>query len=101
MTVAAEHRFVVSTNPSTGETIGSVEATTAAATFKTVLLELGGKAPNVIFADADVAAAVDAAVRERVEELAREGWDSGQRLLVNNAREMTRYEATTLYASIW
>jgi betaine-aldehyde dehydrogenase len=35
----------------------------AAATFKTVLLELGGKAPNVIFADADVAAAVDAAVR--------------------------------------
>lgn len=35
----------------------------AAATFKTVLLELGGKAPNVIFADADLGAAVDAAVR--------------------------------------
>lgn len=39
--------------------------------------------------------------RERVEELAHEGWDSGQRLLVNNAREMTRDDAAALYAAIW
>jgi alcohol dehydrogenase class IV len=39
--------------------------------------------------------------RERVEALAREGWESGQRLLVNNVRAMTRDEAEELYASIW
>ncbi len=39
--------------------------------------------------------------RERVEELAREGWESGQRLLVNNARAMARDEAEALYVSIW
>ncbi|MGH7754986.1 MAG: aldehyde dehydrogenase family protein [Vulcanimicrobiaceae bacterium] len=35
----------------------------AAATFKTVLLELGGKGPNLVFADADVDTAVETAVR--------------------------------------
>ncbi|MEA2722225.1 MAG: hypothetical protein QOJ39_4089 [Candidatus Eremiobacteraeota bacterium] len=39
--------------------------------------------------------------RAQVEELAREGWDSGQRLLVNNPREMSRGEAEALYQSIW
>ena len=37
---------------------GRKVATAAAATFKNVVLELGGKAPNVVFADADLDAAV-------------------------------------------
>jgi acyl-CoA reductase-like NAD-dependent aldehyde dehydrogenase len=44
-------------SPATGRRI----AQAAAATFKTVTLELGGKSPNVIFADADILLAVDAA----------------------------------------
>jgi acyl-CoA reductase-like NAD-dependent aldehyde dehydrogenase len=44
-------------SPATGRRI----AQSAAATFKTVTLELGGKSPNVIFADADFQLAVDAA----------------------------------------
>lgn len=39
--------------------------------------------------------------RADVEKLAHEGWESGQRLLVNNVREMTRDEAAALYAAIW
>jgi acyl-CoA reductase-like NAD-dependent aldehyde dehydrogenase len=42
---------------------GALIARDAAATFKTVLLELGGKAPMVVFADADLDAALAAAVR--------------------------------------
>ena len=46
---------------------GSVEtgrkvATLAAPTFKNVILELGGKAPNIVFADADLDAAVRGAI---------------------------------------
>jgi len=37
---------------------GRKVATAAATTFKNVVLELGGKAPNVVFADADLDAAV-------------------------------------------
>ena len=37
-------------------------ALAAAPTFKTVVLELGGKAPNLVFADADIDAAVRGAV---------------------------------------
>ena len=44
-------------SPATGRRI----AQAAAGTFKTVTLELGGKSPNVIFADADLDLAVDAA----------------------------------------
>ena len=44
---------------STGRTIG----TTAARSFTPVSLELGGKNPTVVFADADREAALDAAVR--------------------------------------
>ena len=48
----------------TGSTrTGRLIARDAAATLKTVLLELGGKAPNLIFADADVDAAVAAVIR--------------------------------------
>jgi acyl-CoA reductase-like NAD-dependent aldehyde dehydrogenase len=48
----------------TGSTAtGRAIARDAASTFKTLLLEMGGKAPNVIFADADLGAAFDAAVR--------------------------------------
>lgn len=47
----------------TGSTdVGKSIARSAAANLKTVSLELGGKAPNVIFADADLDAAVAGAV---------------------------------------
>ncbi|HTW82885.1 MAG TPA: aldehyde dehydrogenase family protein [Candidatus Sulfotelmatobacter sp.] len=42
---------------------GAIIARDAAATFKTVLLELGGKASNVLFADAELDRAVSAVVR--------------------------------------
>jgi aldehyde dehydrogenase (NAD+) len=49
----------------TGSTrAGSAVSVDAAATIKRVTLELGGKSPNVIFADSDVAAAVAAGVAE-------------------------------------
>jgi acyl-CoA reductase-like NAD-dependent aldehyde dehydrogenase len=46
----------------TGSTeVGRRIAATAAQTIKRVTLELGGKSPNIVFADADVAAAASAA----------------------------------------
>ncbi len=46
----------------TGSTaVGREIAATAAATIKRVSLELGGKSPNIVFADADLAAAASAA----------------------------------------
>jgi acyl-CoA reductase-like NAD-dependent aldehyde dehydrogenase len=46
----------------TGSTeVGRTIAAGAAQTIKRVTLELGGKSPNIIFADADLAAAADAA----------------------------------------
>jgi betaine-aldehyde dehydrogenase len=45
-----------------GLATGKIIAATAAATVKKVALELGGKNPNVIFADADFDAAVDNAL---------------------------------------
>jgi aldehyde dehydrogenase (NAD+) len=49
----------------TGSTrAGSAVSVDAAATIKRVTLELGGKSPNLIFADADVAAAVAGGVAE-------------------------------------
>ncbi len=45
-----------------GLSTGKVIAASAAATVKTVALELGGKNPNVVFADADFDAAVDNAL---------------------------------------
>jgi acyl-CoA reductase-like NAD-dependent aldehyde dehydrogenase len=46
----------------TGSTeVGKVVMREAAATLKKVSLELGGKSPNIVFADADVAAAVKGA----------------------------------------
>ncbi|WP_386679141.1 aldehyde dehydrogenase family protein [Loktanella sp. R86503] len=49
----------------TGSTrAGSAVSVDAAATIKRVTLELGGKSPNVIFADADIATAVAGGVAE-------------------------------------
>ncbi|GAA1347054.1 aldehyde dehydrogenase family protein [Arthrobacter roseus] len=45
-----------------GLSTGKIIAASAAATVKTVALELGGKNPNVVFADADFDAAVDNAL---------------------------------------
>ena len=49
----------------TGSTeVGRSIAAGAAATIKRVTLELGGKSPNLVFADADLAAAAAAAPSE-------------------------------------
>lgn len=39
--------------------------------------------------------------REEATALAREGWESGQRLLGNSPREMAREDAERLYAALW
>ena len=47
----------------TGSTeVGKIIMRNAAATMKRVTLELGGKSPNIVFADADLEAAVDGAM---------------------------------------
>ncbi len=52
----------------TGGTVTGAEiAKTAAATFKKVTLELGGKNPNVVFADADLDEAVKTSLRSSFE----------------------------------
>jgi acyl-CoA reductase-like NAD-dependent aldehyde dehydrogenase len=56
----------------TGSTaVGKHIAATAAASMKRVTLELGGKSPNIVFADADLKAAARGAVRGIF-------WNSGQ-----------------------
>ena len=57
-----EHRAVRRINFTGSTRIGRVVAQAAARHLKPVLLELGGKAPLVVLDDADVDAAVDAAV---------------------------------------
>ncbi|MCZ4553589.1 aldehyde dehydrogenase family protein [Gordonia rubripertincta] len=58
----SEHRDVDMVSFTGGLVTGKVIAAAAAATVKKVALELGGKNPNVIFADADFDAAVDNAL---------------------------------------
>ena len=57
-----EHRAVKRINFTGSTRIGRIVAQAAARHLKPVLLELGGKAPLVVLDDADVDAAVDAAV---------------------------------------
>jgi 5-carboxymethyl-2-hydroxymuconic-semialdehyde dehydrogenase len=66
----------------TGETgTGKAIAGSAAAHLKAVSMELGGKSPCLVFADADLAAAVDAAVFQ-IFSLNGERCTAGSRLLV-------------------
>ena len=58
----ASHRDVDMVSFTGGLATGQVIAASAAATVKKVALELGGKNPNVVFADADFDAAVDNAL---------------------------------------
>jgi len=58
----SEHPDVDLVSFTGGLTTGKIIAASAAATVKKVALELGGKNPNVIFADADFDAAVDNAL---------------------------------------
>ncbi|HEY7641340.1 MAG TPA: aldehyde dehydrogenase [Steroidobacteraceae bacterium] len=57
-----EHRAVRRINFTGSTRVGRIVAAAAARHLKPVLLELGGKAPLVVLDDADVGAAVDAAV---------------------------------------
>ncbi|MHA7242711.1 aldehyde dehydrogenase family protein [Paeniglutamicibacter antarcticus] len=58
----SEHRDVDMVSFTGGLATGKVIAAAAAGTVKKVALELGGKNPNVVFADADFDAAVDNAL---------------------------------------
>ena len=58
-----EHASINTISFTGGTATGRDIARRAGPTFKKVALELGGKNPNVIFADADLDAAVDAGVR--------------------------------------
>ncbi|MGP9608712.1 aldehyde dehydrogenase family protein, partial [Glutamicibacter sp. AOP33-2CA-4] len=60
--VLSEHRDVDLVSFTGGLATGRKVAAAAAGTVKKVALELGGKNPNVIFADADFDAAVDNAL---------------------------------------
>ena len=67
----------------TGETTtGKTIAANAAATLKTVSMELGGKSPCIVFPDADLDAAIDAAVFQ-IFSLNGERCTAGSRMLVH------------------
>src|SRR5262245_33350943 len=57
-----EHPEVAKITFTGGTETGRIIMRTAAATLKRVSLELGGKSPNIVFADADIPAAASAAV---------------------------------------
>ena len=58
-----EHRDINTVSFTGGTATGADIARRAGPTFKKLALELGGKNPNVIFADADLDAALEAAIR--------------------------------------
>jgi aldehyde dehydrogenase (NAD+)/betaine-aldehyde dehydrogenase len=68
-------------SPATGRAV----AQAAAERFAPVDLELGGKSPNVVFADADLDRAVPAVVRALVQN-AGQSCSAGSRLLVHRSR---------------
>jgi aldehyde dehydrogenase (NAD+)/betaine-aldehyde dehydrogenase len=68
-------------SPATGRRV----AEAAAARFAPVDLELGGKSPNVVFADADLGRAVPAVVKALVQN-AGQSCSAGSRLLVERSR---------------
>jgi phenylacetaldehyde dehydrogenase len=64
--------------------VGREIAATAAATFKHVSLELGGKSPNIILADADIESAADAAATA-IFFLSGQTCSAGSRLMIERA----------------
>jgi aminomuconate-semialdehyde/2-hydroxymuconate-6-semialdehyde dehydrogenase len=58
-----EHRGVAAISFTGGTSTGAKVAAAAAPRFKKLSLELGGKNPTIVFADADLDAALDGAVR--------------------------------------
>lgn len=58
-----EHRKVAAISFTGGTYTGAIVASSAGRTFKKLSLELGGKNPNVIFADCDLDRAVETAVQ--------------------------------------
>jgi aldehyde dehydrogenase (NAD+) len=68
-------------SPAVGRQVGQA----AAGRFVPVSLELGGKSPNVVFADADLDRAVPAIVRSLIQN-AGQSCSAGSRLLVESSR---------------
>src|SRR5690606_31041826 len=58
-----EHPLVAGVSFTGGTATGARVAATAAPAFKKLSLELGGKNPTIVFADADIERAVEGAVR--------------------------------------
>jgi aldehyde dehydrogenase (NAD+)/phenylacetaldehyde dehydrogenase len=79
-----EHPGVAKISFTGGTETGRAILRAAAATLKKVTLELGGKSPNILFADADVAAAAKAAVTAAFYNQG-ELCTSGSRLLVEKS----------------
>ncbi|HSO36263.1 MAG TPA: aldehyde dehydrogenase family protein [Labilithrix sp.] len=77
-----EHPGVAKISFTGGTETGKLIMRAAAGTLKRVSLELGGKSPNIVFADADVAAAATAAVSAAFYN-AGELCTAGSRLLVD------------------
>jgi aldehyde dehydrogenase (NAD+)/phenylacetaldehyde dehydrogenase len=79
-----EHPGVAKISFTGGTETGKLIMRAAASTLKRVSLELGGKSPNIVFADADVPAAASAAVTAAFYNQG-ELCTSGSRLLVDRA----------------
>jgi acyl-CoA reductase-like NAD-dependent aldehyde dehydrogenase len=79
-----EHPDVAKISFTGGTETGKLIMRSAAATLKRVSLELGGKSPNIVFADADVASAAAAAVTAAFYNQG-ELCTAGSRLLVDRA----------------
>jgi aldehyde dehydrogenase (NAD+)/phenylacetaldehyde dehydrogenase len=89
-----EHPGVAKISFTGGTETGRLILRAAAATLKKVTLELGGKSPNILFADADVAAAAKAAVTAAFYNQG-ELCTSGSRLLVEKSVHDQVLEAVT------
>jgi aldehyde dehydrogenase (NAD+)/phenylacetaldehyde dehydrogenase len=89
-----EHPEVAKISFTGGTETGKIIMRAAAGTLKRVSLELGGKSPNVIFADADVTAAATAAVSAAFYNQG-ELCTAGSRLLVERAVHEQVLEAVT------
>jgi len=79
-----EHPGVAKISFTGGTETGKIIMRAAAGTLKRLSLELGGKSPNIVFADADVAAAASAAVTAAFYNQG-ELCTAGSRLLVDRA----------------
>ena len=79
-----EHPGVAKISFTGGTETGKIIMRAAASTLKRLSLELGGKSPNIVFADADVAAAASAAVTAAFYNQG-ELCTAGSRLLVDRA----------------